>query len=426
MKALTGMGLLSLALVGMTSLPPPAIGQTSTPEVSSTRNQPNLKALVDEVWQLVDRSYVDPGFNRQNWQSVRQKYLSQTYASPEAAYRAIEEMLALLGDPFTRFMDPESFKAMQVDPGTNTAGVGLQVSRDSKTQTIIIFAPIDDSPAAEAGLQAGDGITAIDGKSTAGMTANAAAQLLRGQPGSFVRLSLLRDGQPQEVQLQRRRVVVKPLRYRLQTTPIGPIGYLRLSQFTAEAVQSLRAALLDLERQKSIGYILDLRANPGGLLYAASDIGRLWLSKGTIFTTVGRKGEIDRFQADRRAVTNKPLVVLIDGGSASASEIVAAALQENQRATLVGTQTLGNNLIQSVRMLQEGSGIAVTIAKWLTPQGKDINKVGLKPDIVVALTPAQKQNLTRNRDKIGTPADPQYVAALNALLRQIQTAKEHK
>jgi carboxyl-terminal processing protease len=183
-------------------------------------------------------------------------------------------------------------------------------------------------------------------------------------------------------------------------------------------------AIKELEKQQVNGYVLDLRSNPGGLLYASIEIARMWINDGAIVSTVDRQGETDRQQANNRALTNKPLVVLVDGGSASASEILSGALQDDKRAVLVGTKTFGKGLVQSVRGLGDGSGLAVTIAKYLTPLGRDINKHGIEPDIVFELSDAQRKDLQQDRTKVGTTADPQYAKAVDVLKQKIAEAKQ--
>lgn len=384
---------------------------------------PSPKELVDEVWQRVERSYVDSTFNKKDWKAIRTRYVDRSYNSLEEAYLAINEMLKLLGDPLTRFLNPSVFKAMQIDSSSNVVGVGLQLAKDEKIQKITIIAPIEDGPAWKAGVLAGDILTQIDGQNTERMDVNTAVMLLQGKPATFVTLALLRDGKPLELRIQRAKVEIRPVRYNAQETTIGKVGYIRFTQFSANATNEMKTAIAMLEAQKVKGYILDLRSNPGGLLYAAIEITRLWLPKGVIVSTVDRNGVRDQEQANNRALTDKPLVVLIDGGSASASEIMAAALQANQRALLVGTRTGGNNSIQSVRSLKGGSGLAVTIARWLTPNGHDINKVGIEPDVTVKLTEVQKRQLAANRNQIGTVADSQYAIALKTLSDRLDIAK---
>ena len=190
-------------------------------------------------------------------------------------------------------------------------------------------------------------------------------------------------------------------------------------QFSANAAPEMRDAIQNLEKQGVSGYIVDLRSNPGGLLYASVDIARMWIQDGGIVSTVDRQGISDKEEANRRALTNKPLVVLVDGGSASASEILSGALQDNRRASIVGTKTFGKGLVQSVRGLGDGSGLAVTIAKYLTPNGRDINKHGIDPDVIIDLTDQQRQALVRDRSKIGTLEDPQFAKGLQVLNERI-------
>ncbi len=203
------------------------------------------------------------------------------------------------------------------------------------------------------------------------------------------------------------------------------MGYIRLNQFSAQASEEMREAVQKLEKENVVGYIFDLRSNPGGLLYSSVDIARIWLEEGKIVSTVDRQGEVEQKSASHKQLTKKPLVVLVDGGSASASEIVSGALQDNNRAILVGTQTFGKGLVQSVRELGDGSGLAVTIAKYLTPNGRDINKNGIKPDVIVELSDEQRKELQLDRSKVGTMADPQYAKAYEELLKRInQTASK--
>lgn len=377
------------------------------------------KEVIDEVWHIIDRQYVDGTFNQVDWRSVRTEYLNRSYKDKEEAYTAIREMLKKLGDPYTRFMNPEEFKNMQIDTSGELSGVGIQLAQDEETKKLVVIAPIEDTPAFKAGVLAKDIILKIDGKSTEGMSVNDAVRLIRGEPGTSVTLTIQRGEQEVDYRLNRARIEIHPVRYSLRNTPTGNIGYIRLNQFSAIAAQEMRNAINKLEDQKVTGYILDLRSNPGGLLYSSIDIARMWLKEGTIVSTVDRQGETDRQVANGSRITDKPLVVLVDGGSASASEILSGALQDNKRATLVGTQTFGKGLVQSVRGLGDGSGMAVTIAKYLTPSGRDINKSGIHPDVVVELTEAQRKELQQDRTKIGTPDDPQYAKGLDILKEEI-------
>ena len=378
------------------------------------------KELVDEVWQIVDRQYVDGTFNQVDWPAIRKEYLSRTYTTKKDAYKAVREMLKKLNDPYTRFMDPEEFKSMQVDTSGELTGIGIQIAQDEKTKKLTVIAPIEDTPAFNAGVIAQDIITKIDGKSTEGMDVNQAVSMIRGQPGTLVTLTIQRNNQQKEFQLKRARIEIRPVRYSYRSNPTGNVGYIRLNQFSANAASEMREAIKDLEKKRVSGYILDLRSNPGGLLFSSVEIAQMWLGNGTIVSTVDRQGQRDIEKANNRALTDKPLVVLVDGGSASASEILSGALQDNKRAVLVGTKTFGKGLVQSVRGLGDGSGMAVTIAKYYTPSGRDINHAGIAPDVVLDLTDAQRVQLVRS-DKVGTTSDPQYNKALEVLKQKIAT-----
>lgn len=388
--------------------------------------QESPKELVDEVWQLIDRNYVDATFNQVDWRAVRQEYLGRAYNNREEAYVAIREMLERLEDPYTRFMDPEEFRNMQIDTSGELTGVGIQLSQDEETNELIVVSPIEDTPAFAAGILARDVIVKIDDQTTQGMDVNQAVSLIRGPVGSQVTLTIRRGTQELEFPLRRDRIEIHPVRYSLQSTPTGDIGYIRLTQFSANAAEEMRDAIASLESQNVAGYILDLRSNPGGLLYSSIEIARMWLTNGTIVSTVDRQGISEQEAANGRALTNKPLVVLVDGGSASASEILSGALQDNDRAVLVGSQTFGKGLVQSVRGLGDGSGLAVTVAKYLTPSGRDINHEGIAPDIVLELSDEQREELVRDRTRIGTSNDPQYAKALEVLNQKIAESRNNR
>ncbi|AFY32248.1 carboxyl-terminal processing protease CtpC [Calothrix sp. PCC 7507] len=378
------------------------------------------KELIDEVWQIVQRQYVDGTFNQLDWQAVRKEYLSKSYTSQQEAYKSIREMLKKLDDPYTRFMDPAEFKNMQVDTSGELTGIGITISLDEKTKQLVVIAPIEDTPAFKAGILAKDEILTINGKSTKGMDTNQAVSLIRGEPNTKVKLTIRRSGQTKDFEITRARIEIHPVKFSQKQTPAGNLGYIRLNQFSANAGKEMQNAIKNLETKKVSGYVLDLRGNPGGLLFSSVEIARMWLNKGTIVSTIDRQGEQEREIANGRALTNKPLVVLVDKGSASASEILSGALQDNKRATLVGSQTFGKGLVQSVRPLEDGSGLAVTIAKYHTPSGKDINKHGIDPDVKVDLTDAQKEELwLKERDKLATLADPQFAKAVEVIGKQI-------
>lgn len=378
------------------------------------------KELLDEVWQIINRQYVDGTFNKLDWQAVRREYLNKSYSNKQEAYKSIREMLKKLGDPYTRFMDPEEFKNMQVDTSGELTGIGIQIGLDEKTKKLTVIAPIEDTPAAKAGILAKDIITKINGKSTEGMDTNQAVSLIRGEAGTPVNLTVLRNGQEKQFNITRAKIEIHPVEYSQKQTPAGNLGYIRLKQFSANAGKEMQQAIRNLESKQVAGYVLDLRNNPGGLLFSSVEIARMWINNGTIVSTKDRLSEVEREVANGRALTNKPLVVIVDKGSASASEILSGALQDNKRAVIVGSQTFGKGLVQSVRPLDDGSGLAVTIAKYYTPNNRDINKHGIDPDVKVDLTSAQRERLwLKERDKIATLQDPQFAKAVEVIGKEI-------
>ncbi len=389
--------------------------------------QDSPKELIDEVWHIIDKDYVDGTFNQTDWRKVRLAYLNQNYSSKDDAYEAIRKMLEPLGDAYTRFMDPDEFKNMKIDTSGELTGVGIQLSQDEKTKELVVVAPIEDTPAFTAGVQSRDVIIKINGKSTEGMNVDDAVKLIRGPVGETVTLTVRRDEKKElEFAIRRDRIEIHPVRYSERNDEGFKTGYIRLNQFNANAAEEMRTAIRTLETKNVDGYVLDLRSNPGGLLFASIEIARMWLNDGTIVSTVDRRGISDREEANGRALTDRPLVVLVDGGSASASEILSGALQDNHRAELIGTKTFGKGLVQSVRPLGDGSGLAVTIAKYLTPSGRDINKHGIDPDVVLELSETAQETLSQDRTLIGTLQDPQYAKAITVLKDKIAAKKAQK
>ncbi|HEY9749804.1 MAG TPA: carboxyl-terminal processing protease CtpA [Allocoleopsis sp.] len=381
----------------------------STPVWAFTEEQ----RLVNEVWRIVNRSYVDESFNHQNWRSLRQQVLSRPLNNREAAYETIQQMLASLDDPFTRLLRPDQYRSLQTNTSGELTGVGLQIALDPDTKELKVIAPLESSPAEQAGIRPADRIVRIDGVPTAKLSLDEAAERMRGAIGSRVVLTVAREGGSElDIPVVRDRIAINPVYAQLRQLPDRPpIGYIRLNQFNANATVELAKAVHRLEDQGAEGYILDLRNNPGGLLQAGVEIARLWLDSGTIVYTVNRQGIQDSFEADGPALTQDPLIVLVNQGTASASEILAGALQDNGRAQLVGEKTFGKGLIQSLFELSDGSGLAVTVAKYETPNHHDINKLGITPDRVVPL-----EAITR--EQVATEQDQQYQAAVELLTQR--------
>lgn len=403
-----GLLLLLLVVVAMAGFAPAASAFTEE------------QRLLSEVWKIVDRSYVDDSFNHQNWWLVRQKSLEKPLDSRDDTYGAIQKMLATLDDPFTRLLKPDQYRSLQTNTSGELTGVGLQITQDNPTGELRVISPIEGSPAERAGIKPRDRILKINGLPAVKLSLDEAAERMRGPAGSQVTLTIAgekvagetEDAQSKEVILTRDRISLNPVYADLRPQdPDLNIGYIRLNQFNANATTELASAIRRLEDKGANAYILDLRSNPGGLLQSGIEIARLWLAKGTVVYTVNRNGIQDSFSASGQALTEDPLVLLVNQGTASASEILAGALQDNGRAKLVGEKTFGKGLIQSLFNLSDGSGLAVTIAKYETPKHHDINKLGIVPDVRVELEPI-------TRDQISTDADRQYQAAVELLTKQ--------
>ena len=401
----------AIATLGIGFLFVPGMDSTAT---ASLKDSP--KAVVDEVWQIVNNEFVDRDFNHLDWQRKRQELLSQDYANPKQAYKAIREALEELGDNYTRFLEPDQFSLLTSQTSGEMSGVGLRLTIDKRTSDVIVLDSIRNSPAMKAGIKRGDRLVRIDGKPTALMSLEQAIEAIQGEIGTEVSLQVSRQGKGIfEVTVTRAQIEIPSVSYNLQKEGQMRVGYIKLDDFSSHAAEQMKQAIEKLHQQQISGFILDLRGNPGGLLFASVDIARMWMGQGNIVKTTDRKGGDRQFSANGTALTNLPLVVLIDQRSASASEILAGALKENGRATLVGTTTYGKGTVQSVHSLSDGSGLAVTVARYYPPSGTDINQKGINPDIYLDLSMEQQLRLRQNPSLMGTGQDPQYRKAISIL-----------
>jgi carboxyl-terminal processing protease len=386
-----------------------------SPSVSAALHD-SPKVVLDEAWQIVNRDYVDTSFNQVDWQAVRHELLDQEYSSRSEAYAALRRALERLEDPYTRFMDPEEYRSLTTQTSGEVSGIGIRIRLDQPTQALIVVDALENSPAARAGLRAGDRILSIDDQSTEGMTVEKASEMIRGEVGSEVKIRISRSGlHEQTIAVLRERIEIPTVRHALKQEGDARIGYIRLNEFNAHASEQMRRAIQSLNEQQVEGFVLDLRGNPGGLLRSSIDISRMWLNRGAIVKTVDRQGDSEEVTANGTALTNLPLVILVDGNSASSSEILTGALKDNHRATIVGSKTFGKALVQSVHALSDGSGLAVTIAHYYTPMGTDISSRGITPDIQIDLSGQDRRRLASDPNLLGTTADPQYQSAISAL-----------
>ncbi len=347
--------------------------------------------LYDNVWRLINTKYVDVSDNSQVWTRWRNKYQNKL-ETPEDAYVAIETMLTSLNDPYTRFLDPKEFAEETSSIKGSLKGIGVQIGL--KDGNLVVIEPVVGSPADKAGLQADDRILEINGVSTKGISIEKAADQIRGEIGTNVKLLVKRKDAELTFNVTRAEIEVKAVTTKppIDVKVPDDVQYIRLSSFISKNASSEIRDILVKSRDKK-GYILDLRSNPGGLLSNAVIMSRMFLKPNdVIVSTVDRYGYKETVKSSGGKITNKPLVVLINKGSASASEIFSGAMKDNHRATIVGEQSFGKGLVQEINKLPDDAGVNITIQRYLTPSGSDIHKKGITPDVVVKLTDENVKN----------------------------------
>ncbi len=370
------------------------------------------QALYDKAWKLINSKFVDQTNNEQNWERWRHKY-DNVIKTEDDAYVAIDSMISSLNDVYTKFLNPKEYSDENDSIQGSLKGIGVQIGvRDGK---LLIIAPLEDTPGEKAGLKAEDEILEINGKSTKGITVDAAADQIRGEEGTQVELLIKRENEPNKIyKITRANIELKSVSTKTpKYAKLAPnIGYIRLSSFISKnATMEFQNALI--ENRNKDGIILDLRSNPGGLLTNAIFIADMLLDGQVIVSTVDRDGYKETQRSTSKVVTRQPIVVLINGGSASASEILSGALKDNGRATIVGKKSFGKGLVQEINKLPGGSAMHITIQKYLTPNGTDINKKGIEPDVEVEIT----------AEDVKAERDPQLQKANDILLKQVKVAK---
>ena len=343
----------------------------------------DAQQLVVEVWRLVNQSYVNPSqFEQVHWRQLRQKALEKPIQSSADAYAAIDRMLEPLADPYTRLLRPEEYGALRSSTQGTVSGVGLQLGLRNSDQQVVVIAPLDDSPAAEARITSGTPLLGVNGISTRELGLEQTAAMLRGSSGSTVLVEVLNpDGSRRDVELERRQVDLRPVRSRRLRVEGHTLGYLRITQFAEPVPLLVKEALKDLQAQAIEGLVLDLRNNSGGLVSAGLAVADALLDGRPIVETEDRGGLSSAQQAGPGQLYGGPMLTLVNGGTASASEILAGALQDNGRSQLAGSRTYGKGLIQTLLSLSDSSGLAVTVARYLTPSGRHIQNQGIEPDL---------------------------------------------
>ena len=346
---------------------------------------------------------------------VKNEYVEKGLDDQKLVYGSIRGMLDALDDPYTRFMEPKSYKEMKMRMSGTYSGIGIYIGIKEKMLTVI--SPIDGTPAKKQGLRSGDLILKIEDKNTKDMALEEAVSLIRGQPGTKVKLSLLRKGwkEPKDVEIVRAKITIKSV---VSKTLNTSLAYIKLNTFeNLSAGREFEKALRSFK--DADGLILDVRGNGGGLLQNALDIGSMFIRQGTIVQTVDREGRKEQLESTGRVLWDKPVVMLINESSASASEILAGALRDNGVATLVGNHTFGKASVQNVKQLNDGSAILLTIAKYLTPNGEDITKRGISAEVIV-MVPTKEAELEPENEVPEEDKDPQLRKAVEILKTKIQ------
>ncbi len=370
------MSFLSLVIIGTTFVSGFSMGQweaLTTPSTSPTATiaPAEESADFDLFWEA--------------WGIIEEEFYGELPTETETTYGAIKGALNKLEDDYTAFVEPKYSELFKENMSGSFEGIGALVRQDEAGR-LIIAEPFEGQPAAKAGLQKGDVVLEVDGTPLQGLNTTEAVMLIRGPRGTVVTLLILRKevAEPFEVEVTRDKIEIPII---TQEMLDEDIAYLELTDFNNVSPQKTRRALKELLKQKPRGLILDLRSNPGGYLHAAIEIASEFVGEGTIVIERHSDGTEKTFTAVPGGVaTEIPLVVLVNGGSASASEIVAGAIQDQERGILVGEQTFGKGSVQSVHDLSDGSTLRVTVARWFTPNNQQIQDQGLEPDIEIELT----------------------------------------
>eukprot|EP00232_Nephroselmis_pyriformis_P005125 CAMPEP_0182909044 /NCGR_PEP_ID=MMETSP0034_2-20130328/35535_1 /TAXON_ID=156128 /ORGANISM="Nephroselmis pyriformis, Strain CCMP717" /LENGTH=499 /DNA_ID=CAMNT_0025045269 /DNA_START=309 /DNA_END=1808 /DNA_ORIENTATION=- len=373
------------------------------PPISSNPEVFKAQQALAESWAIAGELFVDSSLNNTDWQMelVQALVATKDAPSPTEAYGTINNMLGKLGDPYTRLVPPKEYGDFRMNSDGALQGVGMLIAADPSSGQLVVVAPLEGGPAERAGVLAGDVIEEINGKVAVGLGSEGASEVLRGKPGSVVNVKLRRLGATAttlsdtegssslKLRLKRESISFSAVSSYALPHNGGTLGYIGLRNFSSSAAADMSAAISDLQAKGASEYILDLRGNPGGLVDSGLDIASMWLDGGsTLVNTVDRDSNKASFTLapGRKPIvpSSTPLVVLVDNGSASASEILTGALRDNGRAEVLGERSYGKGKIQSVFELGDGSALFVTVAKYMTPNLTPIDMVGIKPDVKCA------------------------------------------
>jgi carboxyl-terminal processing protease len=354
---------------------------------------------------------------------VKTQFVEKDVQDQKLIYGAAKGLLKSLDDPYTRFVEPKAFDEMKIRLSGNFAGVGIQIGM--KDDFLTVIAPIDDTPAFKAGIKTSDKIIAIDGKDTDDMSLEEAVSLIRGPKGTKVSLTILRGikNEKKEFTLVRDNIKLNALRTKKIIDKKYGIGYIHLITFESkDALDEVIAVLKKLDQEGMKGLILDLRNNGGGLLDNAIEMGSIFIKEGPIVHTIDRNKNKETFEVVETDYTwyDKPLLVLINGGSASASEILAGAIEDSGRGRLIGTRSFGKASVQNIKPFSDGSAMLITVAKYLTPKGADINKVGITPNVIVEIPTEDIKAAMEPDYEYSEDKDLQVQTAIKEMQKELQ------
>lgn len=348
----------------------------------------SAQKLFEKNWQTIKSEYYDPTFNHQNWHRWKTHYQNKIKTEADAKV-AIETMLASLNDPYSRFLTKEEFNRQNNTITSKISGIGVNIVNDSGRIKIINV--IEDTPAQFADLKAGDIVISVDNKKVSGLSLAEVSNLVKGAANTFVTLDVLRNNKKITKKIIRKEITIKTVK----STNDKDIGYIQITSFISNSTPNEFIEALE-NTANSKGLIIDLRGNTGGLLTNAVFVSNLFINEGRLVSIVGRNGYRYNIDAqDTNVNINKPVILLVDGASASASEIFSGAMKDYHKAKILGTKTYGKGMVQKIIPMPNSTGINLTIAKYLTPGGHDINKKGIMPDIEVKFT---KEDIEAKKD----------------------------
>ena len=351
-------------------------------------SQLSPQKLFEHTWQVVKNEYYDPNFNRQYWIRWKNHYRGKIKTADDAKV-AIETMLASLDDPYSRFLTKEEFAEQNISIASKISGIGVNIINDSGK--IKIISVIENTPAQFADLKINDTILSIDGKKVSGLSLAEVSNLVKGPVNTFVNIDVLRNQELIKKKIIRKEIAIKTVKSSVDKN----IGYIQILSFISNSTPNEFLEALE-NTDSTEGLIIDIRGNTGGLLPNAVFVTNLFIPKGKIVSIVGRNNyHYDIMAQDNNVNIEKPVIILVDGASASASEIFSGAMKDYHRAKLIGTKTYGKGMVQKIISMPNETGINLTIAKYLTPKGKDINKQGINPDVIL---PLKREDIIERKD----------------------------